>query len=74
MEAHKGILLVLIEETAVSLDMHMSDVDGLEKKKKKKLIDLLYSNAKVDTRCALFKHLITTRNLRELLKPPPKVL
>ena len=74
MKAHKGILLVLIEETAVSLDMHMSDVDGLEKKKKKKLIDLLYSNAKVDTRCALFKHLITTRNLRELLKPPPKVL
>ena len=76
-KAHKDVLLVLVRETADSLDMRLSDMDGLDKEnkvKKKKFVDNLYSNAIVDVRCALFKHLITTRFLRGLLLSPPTVL
>ena len=70
-------MFALIRETADSLDVRLSDMDGLEKEsktKKKKFVDHLYSNAIVDARCAVFKHLITIRNLRGLLSSPPTVL
>ena len=35
-KAHKDILLALIGETADSLDIHLSDMDGLEKESKTK--------------------------------------
>ena len=69
-KAHKDVLLVLVRETADSLDMRLSDMDGLDKEnkvKKKKFVDNLYSNAIVDARCALFKHLITIRSLRSVV-------
>ena len=52
----------------------MDDLEKENKTKKKKSVDHLYSNAIVDARCALFKHLITIRSLRGLLSSPPTVL
>ena len=35
-KAHKEVLFALIRETADSLDVHLSDMDGLEKESKTK--------------------------------------